>query len=261
MQGGEDSQAAPAADKASESVSPIHRLSFAISMDISTLSGASSNVEITPMGEALTQTTLAHAQLPRSNIIATKGEEIGQDEVLREESDATEASDSSRANSTEHITAAAVSPQLDTALTSSAETLNATPEWAQGMTTADSASTQRSLHTGSRESASQQSQQQQQQHQQQSLDGTHLDMHAHMAATPIPSEEEVARAVLQEFTNEIQEDSLKLKKADALAASTGLPQQLDPIHCMHGDLHMLDALFLKSVLSCISLSMRKRCTL
>ena len=139
-----------------------------------------------------------------------------------------QASDSSRADIIEQITAAAVSPQPDTALTSSAETLNATPESAQGMTTADSASTQRSLHTGSRERASQQSQQQQR-HQRQSLDGTHLDMHAHMAATPSPSEEEVSRAMLQEFTDESQEDSLKLKNATALAASTGLPQQLDPI--------------------------------
>jgi hypothetical protein len=219
MQGGEDSQAAPAPDGASGSLSPIHRLSFAISVDISALSGASSNVEITPMGETLTQPTLA--QLLRSNVIATKVEEIGQDEVLREDSDATTASDSSRADIIEQVTA--VSPQPDIALASSVETLNATPESAQGMTTADSASTQRSLHTSARERASQQSQQQQR-HQWQSLDGTHLDMHAHMAATPSPSEEEVPRAMLQEFTDESQEDSLKLKNATALAASTGLPQ-------------------------------------
>ena len=230
MQGGEDSQAAPPPDGASGSVSPIHRLSFAISVDISALSGASSNVEITPMGETLTQPTLA--QLLRSNIIATKVEEIGQDEVLREESDATTASDSSRADITEQITA--VSPQPDIAPASSAETLDTTPESAQGMTTADSASTQRSLqlHTGARERASQQSQQQRR-HQWQSLDGMHLDMHAHMAATPTPSEEELARAMLQEFTDESQEDSLKLKKATALAASTGLPATAVGPHILH----------------------------
>lgn len=234
MQGEEDSQAAPAADGASESVSPIHRLSFAISMDISTLSGASSNVEITPVGEGLMQPTLA--QLPRSNIIATKAEGKGQDEVLCENSGATEASDSSRANSTEQITA--VSPQPDTALASSAQTLNATPESAQGMTTADGAPSQSSLHTGTREGASQQFQQEQQ-HQEQSLDRARLDMHAHMAATPSPSEEEVARAMLQEFTNESQEDSL--------AVSAGLPQHLDPYTACMGICTCLMLSFLKSV--------------
>ena len=235
MQGEEDSQAAPAADGASESVSPIHRLSFAISMDISTLSGASSNVEITPMGEGLMQPTLA--QLPRSNIIAPIAEGNGQDEVLCEKYGATEASDSSWANSTEQITA--VSLQPDTALASSAQTLSATPESAQGMTTADGASTRSSLHTGARESAPQQSQQEQQP-QEQSLSRTRLDMHAHMAATPSPSEEEVARALLQEFTNESQEDSL--------AASAGLPQQLDPYTACMGICTCLMLSFLKAVI-------------
>ena len=37
--------------EAPESASPVHRVSFAISMDISTLSGISSNVEITPISD------------------------------------------------------------------------------------------------------------------------------------------------------------------------------------------------------------------
>ena len=246
MQGEEDSQAAPAADGASESVSPIQRLSFAISMDISTLSGASSNVEITPMGEGLMQPTGSTlAQLPRSNITVTKAEGSGRDEVLCEKSGATEASDSSQANSTEQITA--VSPQPDTALASSAQTLNATPESAQGMTTADGASSQSSLHTGTREGASQEFQQEQQ-HQEQSLDRARLDMHAHMAATPSPNEEEVARAMLQEFTNESQEDSL--------AASAGLPQQLDPYTACMEICTCLMLSFLKSVILHIAMNVK-----
>ena len=62
LQGGEWSHAsdAPCGD-ASESASPVHRVSFAISMDISALSGTSSNVEIVPMTETLIHP--AHAQL------------------------------------------------------------------------------------------------------------------------------------------------------------------------------------------------------
>ena len=65
LQGGEWSHAAgtPCGD-ASESASPVHRVSFAISMDISALSGTSSNVEIVPVTETLQP---AHAQLRRSS--------------------------------------------------------------------------------------------------------------------------------------------------------------------------------------------------
>ena len=66
LQGGEWEQAAgvPGGD-VSESTSPVHRVSFAISMDISALSGTSSNVEIMPMAETLIHP--AHAQLRRSS--------------------------------------------------------------------------------------------------------------------------------------------------------------------------------------------------
>ena len=61
LQGEGCSRAAPTADaEASEGGSPVHRVSFAISMDISTLSGISSNVEITPIPDTLP--AAAHAQ-------------------------------------------------------------------------------------------------------------------------------------------------------------------------------------------------------
>lgn len=54
LQGVGCSRPANATDtEASESASPVHRVSFAISMDISTLSGISSNVEITPIPDTL----------------------------------------------------------------------------------------------------------------------------------------------------------------------------------------------------------------
>ena len=61
LQGEGCSRAAPTADaEASEGGSPVHRVSFAISMDISTLSGISSNVEITPIPDTLP--AAAHAE-------------------------------------------------------------------------------------------------------------------------------------------------------------------------------------------------------
>ena len=59
---GGDRPAAAADAEASESSSPVHRVSFAISMDISTLSGISSNVEISPIPDTLP--LAAHAQQP-----------------------------------------------------------------------------------------------------------------------------------------------------------------------------------------------------
>ena len=52
--------------EASESGSPVHRMSFAISMDISTLSGISSNVEISPLPDTL-PTDARHRQLWAEN--------------------------------------------------------------------------------------------------------------------------------------------------------------------------------------------------
>lgn len=67
LQGEEGSHAAHAVPgEASEGGSPVHRVSFSISMDISALSGAGSNVEIVPISEALLQP--AHAQLAPSGV-------------------------------------------------------------------------------------------------------------------------------------------------------------------------------------------------
>ena len=66
LQGGEWSHAADdAGGNLSESISPVHRVSFAISMDISALSGTSSHVEVMPMRE--TRILPAHAQLWHSS--------------------------------------------------------------------------------------------------------------------------------------------------------------------------------------------------
>ena len=63
LQGEGCNRPATAADaEASASSSPVHRVSFAISMDISTLSGISSNVEITPIPDTL-PTDAHHRQL------------------------------------------------------------------------------------------------------------------------------------------------------------------------------------------------------
>ena len=77
LQGGEWSHAvdAPGGD-VSESTSPVHRVSFAISMDISALSGTSSNVEIVPMAETLIQPRM-HSSAARAALSQDKRQCLG----------------------------------------------------------------------------------------------------------------------------------------------------------------------------------------
>ena len=66
-------------------MSPVHRVSFAISMDISALSGTSSNVEIVPVAETVIQP--AHSQLsrPSMSVNVPRAEAISQQKHLTPE--------------------------------------------------------------------------------------------------------------------------------------------------------------------------------